>query len=54
MRPALPLLWLLLAWAGVGGAVLAGWLNGTDCCKWKRSHDESDNDKGFQLHNLLH
>jgi uncharacterized protein (DUF58 family) len=26
MRPALPLLWLLLAWAGVGGAVLAGGL----------------------------
>ncbi|MDR6092903.1 DUF58 domain-containing protein [Stenotrophomonas sp. SORGH_AS_0321] len=24
MRPALPLLWLLLAWAGVGGVVLAG------------------------------
>ena len=26
MRPALPLLWLLLAWAGVGGVVLAGGL----------------------------
>lgn len=26
MRPALPLLWMLLAWAGVGAAVLAGWL----------------------------
>ena len=26
MRPAPPLLWLLLAWAVVGGAVLAGWL----------------------------